>query len=55
MMKRDLQLVGADQMERGDTPGRPSFIYLFHMSTVTLKTFCVGAKRRFYAYFDLSP
>jgi len=28
---------------------RPSFIYFFNMSTVTLKIWSVGAKRRFYA------
>ena len=25
------------QRERGDTPGRPSFIFVFHMATVTRK------------------
>ena len=34
---------------RGDTPGRPSFIYVFNMSTVAFKTWSVGAKHRFYA------
>ena len=31
---------GEGRGERGDTPGgRPSFIFVFNMSTVTLKTF----------------
>ena len=36
------------QRERGDTPERPSFICVFYISTVTLKTWTGRAKRRFY-------
>ena len=36
------------QRERGDTPGRPTFICVFNMSTVTLKTWSVGASNGLY-------
>ena len=38
--------------ERGDTPGRPSFIYIIHMSTVTLKHY---AGFTHFGMFSLRP
>ena len=42
--------LGGLMRKKGDTHGRPSFICEFYIATVTLKTFCVGAHRRFTNY-----